>query len=72
MTEKIQILFNGERTQVEVDTSVEHWVTRVTGCAEHAGIAVAINAQVVTRSQWPGRLLQPGDQLELIHAVQGG
>ena len=36
------------------------------------GVAVAVNGEVVTRDKWKGRLLKPGDQVEVIHAVAGG
>lgn len=36
------------------------------------GMAVAVNAAVVPRSQWAGRELTEGDDVELVTAVQGG
>ena len=36
------------------------------------GVAVAVNAAVVPRSQWAGRALTEGDDVELVTAVQGG
>ena len=36
------------------------------------GVAVAVNAAVVPRSQWAGRKLTEGDDVELVTAVQGG
>jgi sulfur carrier protein len=36
------------------------------------GVAVAVNASVVPRSQWSGRALTEGDDVELVTAVQGG
>ncbi|WP_215238019.1 sulfur carrier protein ThiS [Dyadobacter helix] len=38
----------------------------------HQGIAVAINNQVVSKSQWALHQLQPDDQLIIIRATQGG
>lgn len=36
------------------------------------GVAVAVNAAVVPRSQWAERALTEGDDVELVTAVQGG
>ncbi|WP_022886890.1 sulfur carrier protein ThiS [Glaciibacter superstes] len=36
------------------------------------GVAVALNAAVVPRSQWSTTALNPGDDIEIITAVQGG
>lgn len=36
------------------------------------GVAVAVNSTVVPRSQWSGRTLSDGDDVELVTAVQGG
>ncbi|HEY0177582.1 MAG TPA: sulfur carrier protein ThiS [Pedobacter sp.] len=36
------------------------------------GIAVAVNQSIVSKSDWPGYLLQSGDQVVLIKATQGG
>lgn len=39
---------------------------------EHAGIALAINEQIVPRSQWSTRQIVAGDQLELFSVIAGG
>lgn len=36
------------------------------------GIAVAINASVVPRSQWTEVRIRPGDHIEIVGARQGG
>lgn len=36
------------------------------------GVAVAVNATVVPRSQWAQQALSEGDDIELVTAVQGG
>ena len=42
-----------------------------TGIAS-AGIAVAVNGEVVTRARWPSVLIGTGDEVEIVTAVQGG
>lgn len=36
------------------------------------GIAVAVNREVVPRQQWPQRLLQPHDRVDIVRAIGGG
>lgn len=36
------------------------------------GVAVARNAGIVPRSQWAATPLMPGDDIEIVTAVQGG
>jgi sulfur carrier protein len=35
-------------------------------------VAVELNREIVSRTQWPGRALHDGDQLEIVHFVGGG
>ncbi len=37
-----------------------------------SGIAVAVNGEVVRRSEWETTVLANGDQVEVLTAVQGG
>jgi sulfur carrier protein len=36
------------------------------------GIAIALNGEVVPRTEWDDRMLTDGDAVELLVAVQGG
>ncbi len=38
----------------------------------HQGLAIAINQNIIPKSQWESHLLQPGDQIIIIKATQGG
>ncbi len=43
------------------------------GVSEQArGIAIALDGQVVPRSQWPSATLAPGTRVEVVGAIQGG
>ncbi len=35
-------------------------------------VALAVNRQVVPRSQWRARLLEPHDEVDLVRAIGGG
>lgn len=39
---------------------------------DRPGIAVAVNATVIPRPEWGSIQLQPGDRVEIVHAVAGG
>lgn len=39
---------------------------------ERAGLAVAINGDVIPRSRWTDMLLTDGDRIDVFHAVAGG
>lgn len=39
---------------------------------KEAGVAVAVNGEVVRRAAWPDRRLAPGDRVDIVGAVQGG
>ena len=66
----MQITING------VATDVDHHITvaaLVSGRAtERSRVAVAVNAEVVPRSQWDMAQLEPGDSVELLTATAGG
>ncbi|HEX7071836.1 MAG TPA: sulfur carrier protein ThiS [Rhodothermales bacterium] len=36
------------------------------------GVAVAVNEEVVRKSEWPGVTLSAGDRVEIVTAKQGG
>ncbi|MCZ2403227.1 sulfur carrier protein ThiS [Paenarthrobacter sp. Z7-10] len=76
------IRLNGTQRELEAGETVGSVVTTVTGRAvgpdgraidgRRLGVAVALNAGIVPRSQWAGTVLQAGDEIEIVTAVQGG
>lgn len=79
--EKLTITVNGEDS-VTTAADLLHLVAELTGRqlaptgqpvdGSRLGVAVAVNAAVVPRSQWFGKALIQGDDVELVTAVQGG
>ena len=68
----MNITLNGNPVHVHEGATLgallrEHEITEKTD-----GVAVAVNAAVVPRRQWPDVHLRDGDAIEVIHAVQGG
>jgi sulfur carrier protein len=40
--------------------------------ARASGIAVAVNERIVRRAEWAERVVNPGDDIEIVTARQGG
>ncbi len=62
---------NGRSREFEADVSVADLLAEL-GLATPAGIAVAVNARVVTRTAFATHTLRDGDEVEIIRAVAGG
>jgi thiamine biosynthesis protein ThiS len=62
----IEILFNDERMQIALGTCLNELV------ASEVGIALACNGKVVPRVSWESHLLQDGDRIDCLYAIQGG
>lgn len=73
MPSRSTISVNGEALQVEETTSLPA-ILKEFGIdpASARGVAVAINDEVVRRTDWAGRVLQEGDRVEIVTARQGG
>lgn len=67
----MEITVNNKNYQLQQSCSVEQMLTDVLDIPAQ-GLAVAINQTIITKSEWPDRLLEPGDQVVLIKATQGG
>ena len=65
-----EIELNGAPHQVEDKQNVEDLIAALslTGKA----LAVAINREIVPRSLWPQRQLQPADRVDIVRAIGGG
>ena len=68
----MHIRLNGAPTQVPDPLTVSALVRRVLGGAEAAGLAVALNGDVVRRLEWEGRQVVDGDEVEILKPFAGG
>jgi sulfur carrier protein len=66
----VNVILNGIPRQVADGMTVRDAVGLVT--AASAGVAAAVNDEVVRRAAWDSTLLADGDQVEILTAVQGG
>jgi sulfur carrier protein len=66
----MKIIINGAERETEEGSSVAGVVADVTG--RPAGVAVALNDQVVPRAHWNTTIVREADRIEVLTAVQGG
>jgi sulfur carrier protein len=66
----VEVIVNGVHRDLADASTVADLMT--SAGATGRGSAIAIDGVVVPRSEWPTWLLEPGVQIELVHAVQGG
>ncbi len=66
------IYVNGEQETVEEDITLEEFLKLKRISKEDKGIAVALNDDVVSKSEWASRKLEDGARIEIVRAVQGG
>ena len=66
----VQVMLNGEPHVLPDGSTVAQAVAILTGAP--AGVAAAVNGEVVPRGSWAATLLRDADQVEVVTAVQGG
>jgi len=66
----IKIFLNGSEYEYPSDTTLTSLLNQA-GYG-HRKVAVEINREIVPRSQHETRLIQPGDRIEIVHAIGGG
>jgi sulfur carrier protein len=67
---RMNIILNGEPVDIAADSTVSALLL-AQGLADRR-VAVEVNAQIVPRSRHPDHVLQPGDRVEIVHALGGG
>jgi sulfur carrier protein len=68
--EPLHVTVNGAATRFPAGTSLAVVVGEVTAAA--AGVAAAVDDEVVPRGEWSRRVLRDGERVEILTAVQGG
>lgn len=67
----MEITVNQQTYQVTSVCSVQHLLDTVLNTPAN-GIALAVNQAIIPKSNWEGHTLNPGDQIIIIKATQGG
>jgi sulfur carrier protein len=68
----MELVINGEHRQLSDVHTLDEVIGRLDLAGQERGVAVALNDQVVPKSEWEEKKLSPGDRIEVIRAVQGG
>lgn len=70
----MKVVLNGEPREFydPEGTETVRGLLTAAGIEEERGLAVAINGQVVTRSDWDTVRIEDGALVEVLRAVQGG
>ena len=66
----MELTVNGVGRRVSDEVTVAELVRDVT--PQPRGVAVAVNGEVVPRTDWPATVLRGGDRVEVLSAAQGG
>jgi sulfur carrier protein len=66
------VTINGAARELPGGATVELAVRESGVPEEGRGVAVAVDGEVVPRGQWAGTALRDGQEIEVVHAVQGG
>jgi sulfur carrier protein len=65
------VTLNGERRELGDRATIETAV-RAIGTRDGRGVAVALDGEVIPRGEWATTEVRDGQQVEILHAVQGG
>jgi sulfur carrier protein len=68
----VSVLVNGEQRQLTGGATVETLMRSLAGVPAGGGIAVAVEGEIVRRTDWPTTELAEGAHVEVVVAVQGG
>ncbi len=66
----MEIRLNGENREVAEGLSVADLLVLLD--LQGRRLAVEVNGEIVPRSEHPAYRLQPGDRVEVVHAIGGG
>ena len=66
----MEIQLNGELRSLSPETDLHSLIAELQ--LGNQAIAVAVNRQVISRTQWQQHTLQAGDQVDVVRAIGGG
>jgi sulfur carrier protein len=68
----MRVLLNGSEAELADGATVQTAVEALDLPAAGRGVAVAVDAEVVPRTQWQTHELNDGARVEVLRAIQGG
>ena len=70
--ENMKIRVNGEAKEVRLNINIHDLLIALELNPTQAGIAVAVDREVIPKTQWQAMELHEESEVEIIRAVQGG
>lgn len=68
----MKIKLNGEDKTISSEVTLSDFLENELDVEDSKGIAVAVNLSIVPRSKWDTTEIRENDEIEIVHAVQGG
>lgn len=68
----MNVTVNGETTELEPGATVRSLLDALEVPAGGRGVAVAVDAEVIPRTDWERTKLNDGARVEILRAIQGG
>jgi sulfur carrier protein len=68
----MKIKLNGEERVFDKELSLNELVQTELNSDEPKGVAVALNYKIIPKQNWSETVLKENDEIEIVHAVQGG
>ena len=68
----MNIRVNGDNLKIDDKLNITIFLEKYLNKKEFGGIAVAKNGTIVPKSTWENTLVEENDEIEIVHAVQGG
>jgi len=68
----VTVVVNGQAREVSAGVTVNRLLEALGHDPSGAGIAVAVNGEVLPRGAWPSTALAERDRVEVLGAAQGG
>ena len=68
----MRVVVNGSPAELDAGATVQAAVDSLDLPAAGRGVAVAVDAEVVPRTQWETHELTEGARVEVLRAIQGG
>ncbi|WP_062270264.1 sulfur carrier protein ThiS [Endozoicomonas arenosclerae] len=66
----MQFFVNDQPLSSEIPLTLTQMLEQINQAEK--GVALAVNKQIVSRSQWPQKKVEEGDRITLIKATAGG
>jgi sulfur carrier protein len=68
----MRIMLNGEAAELASAATLAEAISAAGADPDGRGVAAAVEGEVVARGLWRARELREGENVEVVHAVQGG